>query len=335
MAPEPPDSARPPALPCPRCKQGLSAGAYKEMQRVVAGLGDLATPPTVEREDLIEPDELIEKALRLTANQLRYRCRLTEELTADLPRVRGERSRLVHVLVNLLLNAAQALPEREVETNRVVLRTLRRDDQVVFEVEDNGAGIPAQLQSKVFDPFFTTRDVGEGTGLGLAISHAAVQAHGGTLELESAPGRTCFRVSLPVARVPTGSGAGLLSGGAVDGQGVLVVDDDALVGGLIADTIESSGRRVRLVNSGEAGLAALRTESFDLIVCDVMMPGMSGWEFARRVTQGPPILFVTGGAFTPAGREFVDSLPPLRLLEKPFTPSQLLDRLQLLLTSTR
>src|SRR5207237_275844 len=139
----------------------------------------------------------LESALSLTANQLRPRARVVRALD-EVPAVRGSEQRLVQVFVNLLTNAAQALPEGNAEQNRVTVRTRVEGDFVVAEVSDTGSGIAPDVLPRIFEPFFTTKPAGVGTGLGLSICHGIVQQHGGALEVDSTErtGST-FRVRLP------------------------------------------------------------------------------------------------------------------------------------------
>jgi C4-dicarboxylate-specific signal transduction histidine kinase len=152
-----------------------------------------------ERRGPINVHQVIEGALRLVRQELlRSNARL-ERALEPVPAILGNEARLGQVLVNLLVNATQAFPERRSDNNRIRIATWSDEaKRVVVEVEDNGAGMSPEVQQRIFDPFFTTKPVGEGTGLGLAICHSIVQSMGGQIEVRSTPGRgTTFVLSLP------------------------------------------------------------------------------------------------------------------------------------------
>jgi len=143
---------------------------------------------------------VLEVAVDLTASEMRHRARLVTDYGAT-PLVDADESRLGQVFVNLLVNAAQAFPTGRSDTNQIrVVTTTDADGRAVVEVHDTGAGIPAPVMPRIFDPFFTTKAEDKGVGLGLAVVYGIVQAHGGDIEVESAPGSgTRFRITLPLA----------------------------------------------------------------------------------------------------------------------------------------
>jgi signal transduction histidine kinase len=158
-----------------------------DLRRFARGDAEEMTPVDVNAE--------VASALRISQNQVKYRCTVETDL-AELPPVMGRGQQLAQVFVNLIVNAAQASRERGV----VRIRTFREDGHVVFSVEDNGVGMTREVLGKLFQPFFTTKPVGEGTGLGLSVVHGIVKAHGGTIDVQSTPGAgSCFEVRLPVA----------------------------------------------------------------------------------------------------------------------------------------
>jgi two-component system NtrC family sensor kinase len=140
----------------------------------------------------------LEAALNMARLEIRHRAQLVKHLEA-VPPVRGSEARLGQVFLNLLLNAAQAIPEGAPDTNRVEVRLSAEDQWVVVELEDTGAGIPPELLKRIFDPFFSTKPAGVGTGLGLSICHGIVTEMGGEITVKSSVGQgTCFRVRLPI-----------------------------------------------------------------------------------------------------------------------------------------
>jgi PAS domain S-box-containing protein len=179
----------------------------ERVRKIVHGLRAFSRPDRPEREAL-PVDAVLETAIRLTANEIRHRAELVREL-GPVPLVAADDGQLAQVFINLLVNAAHAIPEGAADQHRITVRT-RTDElgRALIEIEDTGRGMPPEVQARAFDPFFTTRAVGAGAGLGLSICHGIVSGLGGHIGIESAPGRgTLLRVVLPAA--PTGAdGAG-------------------------------------------------------------------------------------------------------------------------------
>jgi PAS domain S-box-containing protein len=291
------------------------------------------------RDERVDVSDTLRGSIELVQPSLRYRARVVRELGAGLY-VWGNASQLAQVFVNLLSNAAQALPEQPGRANEIRVSTRREGDLIVSEVSDNGCGIPRDLQERVFEPFFTTKGVGAGMGLGLSISKSIIEALGGTLSLASEPGRgSVFRIVLPAApaAVPQAAKPFALPasprtstpGLAVARPRVLVIDDELAV----ARTLERILARdcdVVIKSHGQDALALLGNEQeppFDLILCDLMMPEPSGQAIYEKVHEQRPELaerfvFITGGAFTAKGRQFLESVP-VAVLEKPFDLARL------------
>jgi PAS domain S-box-containing protein len=264
-------------------------------------------------------------------NEIRHRARLVRDL-APVPAVRGNEARLGQVFLNLLVNAAQAMPERDAERNEIRLVTRARGDgRVVVEVHDNGCGIAPEHRGRVFDPFFTTKEPGIGTGLGLSICHNLVTSLGGSIEVESAPGEgSVFRVTLLQATEraePTAPPAEVRAAPAERRGRVLVVDDEALVAAAVRRALAAE-HDVTTILSGREALDHLVTHpDYDVVISDLLMPGMTGvdlWDAvqARSPELAARMIFVTGGAFTPSSREFVEAHRE-SCLHKPFDLDQL------------
>ena len=272
----------------------------------------------------------LDTSLTLVWNEIKHRARLVKDYDA-LPAVRANEARLGQVFINLFVNAAQALPEGDVERNE--LRVTGRTDALgnaVVEIQDTGCGIAPEHLDRIFEPFFTTKPIGEGTGLGLAICHGIVTSLGGTLSVQSEPGKgTLFRVVLPTARPEAAAHPGPRPPPRPARRGrILVIDDekdltdvtsDGLIGLHDVMTTQDARQALEWIASGER---------FDLILCDMMMPLMTGMEFYTRLhallpQQASRVVFMTGGAFTPRAREFLARLPNLRL-EKPFDVDHIL-----------
>jgi signal transduction histidine kinase len=274
-------------------------------------------------------DAVIDSVLRLLRNETRHVTRL-EVRKGPTPPVRGTTARLAQLFTNLLVNALQALPDRPMQENLIRL-TLGTDDEgwVVATVEDNGAGIPEEVRAKIFAPFFTTKPIGVGTGLGLAVCQNIVSAFGGDLRVESEVGRgSTFIVRLAAADAPAKSQGRARGRRPTQARGrVLVVDDEAAILTLAKRLLR--GHEVVAVGSVDEALRAIDASAtqgaadFDVILCDLMMPDRPGHELHEElVRRGSPLAdrcwFMTGGAFTPRTRAFLESLGEGRLLEKPF-----------------
>jgi PAS domain S-box-containing protein len=284
-----------------------------------------------EERERVDVRRVLQSAVALAQNEIRHRARLSMELL-DVPPVLGSEHRLGQVFLNLLINAAQAIPEGAADANLVNAVTSVGDDgRVAVEITDTGVGIPEEILPRIFDPFFTTKPVGVGTGLGLSIVHGIVSGLGGEIRVRSEPGQgSIFTVLLPpappeapAAAPAPGPPARDLPGGTAD---VLVVDDEPLVGRAVS-RILSPPHRVTLVAGGAEALARLSDGRYDVVLCDLMMPGMSGMDLYDRLERTRPevarrVVFLTGGAFTDAAREFLARVPNARL-EKPFEPAVL------------
>ncbi|HYO64716.1 MAG TPA: ATP-binding protein, partial [Archangium sp.] len=287
----------------------------------------------------VDVHRVLESAISMATNEIRHRARLARDY-AELPRVSANEGRLGQVFLNLLVNAAQAIPEGSVERQEIRVVTRPHPEGALIEVHDTGSGIPAEHLEKLFEPFFTTKPAGVGTGLGLSISQDIVTGFGGRMEVRSEVGRgSTFRVIL---RAATGSCPGESSQRSVAPAAparrrgrLLVVDDEPLVGVAIRRTLQREHEVVTLTSAREARERLLRGECFDVILCDLMMPEMSGMDLHGELAHHLPhvagrMLFLSGGAFTPEARAFLSRLGD-RYVEKPFSPEKLRERVQALL----
>ena len=275
---------------------------------------------------------VLETAIEVVRHQILHRARLVKAF-GPVPPVRASAARLLQVFVNLLANAAQAIPVGRAEDNEVTVVTeLAATGHVVVEVRDTGSGIPPELVSRVFDPFFTTKDIGEGTGLGLAICHGIVTSLGGVITVENRDaGGTVLRVALPQAsgsvELPQPTAQRPRSVPAAERGRLLIVDDDLTVGRACRLSLEVKFD-VTLVTSVREALDELHAGvEFDAILCDLMMPVRTGMDLYAELTHSHPrlrerMVFMTGGAFTESATTFLDTVPNLRV-EKPCTSQEL------------
>ncbi len=291
------------------------ADRIREIVRALRALvhADRAPVPT-----MVAP--VVETAIRVALHELRPRATVVAALAPTAP-VLADEARLTQVLVNLLLNAAQAFPTSSPSDNRIVVSSRLIAGRLELAISDNGPGIAPAVLPRIYDPFFTTRRSGPRMGLGLSICHSIVASLDGELACETEVGAgTTFRVRLPLA--PTTAPDGEARPRAPRGQ-VLIVDDDATV-------LRALGRALQndhvVVAHGDPRAAwdQLRDGAwFDVVFCDIMMPHLSGPELFRRVRAQAPaqadrFVFISGGVLRDEISAFLQQVPNQRL-EKPFS----------------
>jgi PAS domain S-box-containing protein len=302
-------------------------GAAERVRFVVRDLKMLSRSADEDYARNVDVEAIMESSLRMAWNEIRHRARLVKNY-GRVPLVRASEARLGQVFLNLLVNAAQAMGEGDARDNELSVRTKLDGACVIIEVTDTGAGIAPQNLLKVFEAFFTTKAVGIGTGLGLAICHRIVTDMSGELTVESRVGvGTTFRVSIPVAlnaEADAGVAQPLLS--SLRGR-LLVVDDEELVLRAMQRML-SKDHDVLTMSSAKAALALCAGgASFDLILCDLMMPAMTGMELHDELARVAPeqakrMIFLTGGAFTERAQAFLAEASREHV-EKPFTSTGL------------
>jgi len=306
--------------------QEALADALEGSDRVAEIVQELKGFSKVGVDDLkaVELSTVVASALRLADNELRHRA-VVEHTFLAAPLARADPTKLVQVVVNLLINAAQAIEPGDVAGNRVHVRVdTDGEGWPMVTVEDSGCGMSDEVARRVFDPFFTTKGLA-GTGLGMAICHRIITGLGGRIEVESQLDQgTQITVRLPPA---AGGIAPELSAGEplreVVPRRILVVDDDVPVGRAVARML--APHHVRLATGAAEALAALNDEVPDLVLCDVMMPGMSGLELYRRLEERGlegRVAFVSGGVFSEEARSFIAEYHVPFLL-KPFQADEL------------
>ena len=258
-------------------------------------------------------------------------------LDPALPLVDADADRVGQVVLNLLVNAQQALAVHDVATagpRRIRIDSWHDDQQVHLRVSDNGPGVRTDLQPRIFDAFFTTKAEGAGTGLGLSVARGVAQEHGGSLTMaaESPLGGASFVLSLPRGNPAAPAGTGTVAQSSSAPMRVLVVDDEAELADMMRDVLEAGGFEVATAESGAVALEILREGRFDAIVSDLRMPDVDGAALWREVAASWPALaqrmvFITGDTLSPAAVEFI-ALSGCSALEKPFRPPELLARVR-------
>ena len=299
-------------------------------ERVATIVRDLRTFARDDGEGPVRPVDLAivaDRALKMVEHDLKHHAKLVRRYAA-VPTVLGSSSRLEQVVLNLVINAIHSMPEGDPERDEIAVELATAGDAVILTVRDTGVGIAPEDRDRVFEPFFTTKPAGEGTGLGLAVCKRIVEAMGGSISIESEVGAG----TAVTVRFAAGAGARTITAppplAPPTGERlrVLVVDDEPLVRRVIRLSL-AERHDVTDVGDGHAALAALAASGADVILCDLMMPGMTGRDLHDRVRDLYPglerrIVFVTGGAFQPRLAEWMATIQNPRLI-KPFTEDQI------------
>jgi len=308
------------------------AEAREGAGRVKHVVRDLKTFSRVEEEHRRRVDlrPVIESSINIAFNEIKYRARLVKDY-GQTPPVLANEARLGQVFLNLIINAAQAIPEGYTDKNeiRVVSWTDERGRANV-EVRDSGSGIPPDVVGRIFDPFFTTKPIGVGTGLGLSICRGIVSALHGDISVKSEVNKgTTFRVTLPPAPILKDDEGLPSTAPAQPGRRgrILVVDDEPAIGESVRRLLRSEHEVVGRTKADDARDLVARGDRFDAILCDLMMPGMTGMDLHAALLRLAPdqaerMVFITGGAFTTTASEFLERVPNLRL-EKPYDSANL------------
>jgi PAS domain S-box-containing protein len=319
----------------------IEEGATR-VARIVADLGSFGQQPTEIKSGNVR--QALDWALRVS------RTAITEHATIRLalepvPEVRGDEGRLGQVFLNLLLNAAHAMRQGDPATHELCVATQLEPAPaeggpplVSVTVRDTGTGMTEDVLERIFDPFFTTKPIGMGTGLGLSVCHGIVQELGGSIGVTSVLGEgSVFEVRLPVAERAALAEQPLLRVPHTRAR-VLAVDDDSRVLSVLARMLD--GHDVSVAQGARAALAQLQAEhaGFDAVVCDVLMPDMSGIDLYHEIARRYPalvgrVVFLSGGANTEVAREFLNSVHN-PCLKKPPQRKELLAAIDHLLSAS-
>jgi signal transduction histidine kinase len=285
-----------------------------------------------EHRAFVDVRSVLDSSIKVVMSEIRQRARLVKDYQ-NVPLVLANPGQLGQVFLNLLLNAAHSIEREEPEANVIRVGTRKAaNGDIVIDVSDTGKGIPPEAQPRIFDPFFTTKPIGVGTGLGLSVCHGIVRSLGGSITVESELLRgSTFRVVLPAAperslATPKPAPSPIAQ---VRGR-ILIVDDEPKVAEAVRDMFGVT-HEAKVVTSGSDALALLmndpNAESFDVILCDLHMPDISGMELHQKLADNRPaiaerMIFMTGGTFTERSREFVHRVPN-PCVDKPIDVQQL------------
>lgn len=249
-------------------------------------------------------------------------------LAPDLPRIAADADQLHQVIINLVVNAQQAMKEAGTPFRRLAIITARgpEPDTVVLDVVDNGPGVPEELQRRIFEPFFTTKPQGEGTGVGLSFSQGLAEAHGGRLALLPVESGAAFRLTLPIDSTLTLPRVGpeATAPAPAPARRALVIDDEREIAESLADFLSVEGYECDIAIGGAAAKERLGEGRYDLVVSDLRMPDVDGpelhaWVAAARPDLSARMAFITGDTLGAAAERFLKGAHR-PVLEKPFTP---------------
>jgi two-component system NtrC family sensor kinase len=281
-------------------------------------------------ESLLGPADVrdaLEFSVSMAMPHIRHRAQVDRRYS-PVPPVLGNDAKLGQIFLNLLMNAAQAIPEGDVAGNRITLTTRMENGRVVVEVSDTGRGMTSEVLERAFQPFFTTRAVGDGMGLGLSICLGLVQSMKGEISATSRPGvGSTFRVVLPTSTQAAPILTPMSAARASRPKRVLVIDDEPGIAAVFKRIIGRS-HEVVVVSSGREALALLeKDDAFDRIFCDLMMADLTGMDVyevlsSRRQECLDRFVFMTGGSFTERARTFLQTVPFPRI-DKPFDPEHI------------
>jgi len=315
-------------------KRDLDAihNAAERAARIVRNLQTFARKRHTTR-TLVDLNLVVRETLALRAYEQRAgNIVILQALAAGLPAVFADPHQIQQVLLNLVLNAEQAMLGAN-GRGTLILRSWHDAEReaVVLEVSDDGPGVPDTVQPRIFDPFFTTKAVGKGTGLGLTVAYAIAQEHGGRISIAQVPGRgATFLFELPVGgkqlKMPETRPASPLPVVA-RGTRALVIEDERALGEAVADALRDEGFDVDRAADGQDALTNLHQRHYDVIICDLKMPTVDGMTFFSHVSEQMPqlarrIVFVTGDVAAADTERFLEA-SGCRWLPKPFRLKEL------------
>ncbi|MGE0399761.1 MAG: ATP-binding protein [Kofleriaceae bacterium] len=274
----------------------------------------------------VDLNETLRRCIAMAAPQTRHRARVFSTLD-ELAPVRANEGRLFQVFLNLIVNAAQAIREGAADQNAIRITGRNAGGEVIIEIADTGSGMPRDVLDRIFEPFFTTKAIGQGTGLGLSISHGIVTDLGGRIEVDSTLGvGTTFRVILPADEVHEITAPIRIEPLATPRLRVLIVDDEQRFAHSLAKMLDAHD--VHVAHSGRAALEQLAANRYDVALCDVMMPDVTGIQLYQQLCAArDPIaerfLFMTGGVASPEAQQFLEQLGARRWVPKPIPMADL------------
>jgi len=304
--------------------------------RIVKNLLAFARQQNLEKR-LIELGSVLNKTIDLLAYQLEVdNIKLVREIAPEPMIILGDTYQLQQVFLNVITNAYQEMRKTHGYGTLIIRSTPTGQGTVQVQFIDDGPGISKENIGRIFDPFFTTKDVGEGTGLGLSICLGIVQEHEGRIWAESELGQgATFTIELPLYDGTPENGAlteAVAKPVSVRQLAVLVVDDEVEIVRLLQRILELEGHVVTAVHSGLEAREVLDMQAFDLVICDLKMPGMDGRELYAYLERTQPdlarrVIFSTGDMASDESWTFLEKVGS-RFISKPFKPEQVLARVR-------
>ena len=304
---------------------------YKAAQRchkIVQSLLSFARRHQPERKP-VSVNELVEAVLDIVAYPLRTgNIEVITALDKNLPLIMADGHQIQQVLLNIINNARQAI-EAQQAGGRIRLSSSATELNVRIAVQDSGPGISPENLRRIFDPFFTTKEVGKGTGLGLSLCYGIIKEHGGNIYAESPPGEgAAFIIELPAFRDAAHPAAAIapqaekLNPREGEGKRVLVIDDEAAILQLVAESLRRTGFQVDTADDGRVALQRLKADKYDVTLCDWKMPGLNGQDVYEQLQSFNPdlckrMIFITGDVINERMRKFLES-QQRPCLSKPF-----------------
>jgi signal transduction histidine kinase/CheY-like chemotaxis protein len=297
---------------------------------------------TESEKTVIQVKHLIEELRKFVHATFPSDIALRVDVSKDLWTIKADPSQFHQILLNLLVNARDAMPNGGTITIEAENTTLdahyaamhpeaRPGQYVVVSVTDTGTGIPQEIQQKIFEPFFTTKEIGKGTGLGLATVYSIVKNHGGFINLYSETGKgTTFRLFFPANISEETKEQQTLYVESLEGHGeyVLLVDDEHVIREASRLALESNGYNVLLAADGieAVSMFAKQQDKIDLVITDMDMPNMDGPTLVRTLQKMKPSLpiIIASGLAENGKLAVMDNMNIRKSLSKPYTAEQLL-----------
>jgi CheY-like chemotaxis protein/anti-sigma regulatory factor (Ser/Thr protein kinase) len=277
-------------------------------------------------------NNLVQKTLDLRSYELKVNnINIHVNLNPDIPDIKADYHQIQQVLLNILINAEQALIEVR-RRGKITVTTNIVHDRISINITDNGPGISDSYIDRIFDPFFTTKEEGKGTGLGLSVCHGIVTAHSGKISVESKKGKgTSFTIKLPLAveeeveieEAPTVSGH-ISHRRKTTSENILIIDDEPGIRDVLTRIFSEKGFKTECASDAKTALSKLNRNSYDLYIIDLKIPKTTGKKLYETIVQKHPsstgrVMFITGDTITPSTQDFLDSTGN-PYLTKPFNP---------------
>jgi two-component system NtrC family sensor kinase len=289
--------------------------------------------------NMVNLNDIVNNSLNLLEYEFRVdNISLDLNLSPDLPKTSADPYQFQQVFINLIKNAQYALKEKG--GGKLTVRSFHQDDKTTIEFIDDGIGMPKEILKKVFDPFFTTREVGQGTGLGLSIVFGIINEHGGRIDVESEVGKgSKFRILLPVT---TGTVRDEYIKASKSKKlekpiSILIIDDEDSLRNYISEVLSLEGYVIKACSKGEEAIQLLKTNDYDIIISDIKMPGMNGRDIYDFISEKKPeliekILFITGDVLGKRTQSFLRTTK-CNYIEKPFEIDKLLNEINEIVSS--